>query len=113
MKLTLAYPPSSNAYWRMWRGRILVSAVARAYKLSVRQRALVARLKPLAGEVSIDVVAFRPALRGDLDNLLKVTLDALQGVAFVNDDQVAEIHARRELDRTNPRLEITVEACEP
>ena len=31
----------------------------------------------------------------DLDNALKVTLDALNGVAWLDDRQVVEMHARR------------------
>jgi len=57
---------------------------------------------PLEGPVSVRV-ALCPEMtakglasktRLDLDNCLKVALDALQGVAFVNDKQVVELSAK-------------------
>jgi len=59
-------------------------------------------------EVVVTVRWFREALRGDLDKRYSIMLDALQGVAFENDAQVAEIHAYRSLDRENPRMEVIV-----
>jgi hypothetical protein len=35
-------------------------------------------------------------------------LDALKGIAFGDDVEVSEIHLRRDLDRANPRVELTV-----
>lgn len=116
MKLTLPYPPSANAYWRVWKGRILVSAQARAYKARVGFQAAAAKARggvspylTLAGPVVVSVALYRPQRRGDLDNTLKVLLDALKGIAFVDDSQVVEIHARRFDDKANPRVEVTVE----
>jgi len=34
--------------------------------------------------------------------------DALQGLAYVNDNQIVEIHSFREDDRDNPRIEFLV-----
>ncbi len=64
------------------------------------------------GPVSVNVRVYRPARRGDLDNCLKVLLDALKGIAFVDDSQVVHIHARRYEDKANPRAEVTVSADE-
>lgn len=36
--------------------------------------------------------------RKDLDNMEKLVLDALNGVAWVDDDQVTEVHHRKALD---------------
>lgn len=38
---------------------------------------------------------FHRGLRGDVDNLLKATMDGLQGAAFVNDSQVMHAAARK------------------
>lgn len=104
--ITLPFPPSANRYWRNWRGRMVVSDEAKDYKAIV---ALLARdFEPLSGPVSVSIGVYRPARRRDLDNCLKVVLDALQGYLYENDDQIVELHARRFDDKHNPRVEIYV-----
>ena len=92
----LPYPPSANRYWRVWRGRPVMSSEARAYKAQVA--ALLRDRQPETGPVALEVEVIRPAKRGDLDNSLKVLLDALKGTVFEDDQQVVELHAWR-LDR--------------
>lgn len=60
----------------------------------------------ISGNVAINVSVFRPAKRGDLDNYLKIMLDALEGVLYENDNQITEIHAFRYDDKDNPRVEL-------
>lgn len=108
MKLTLPYPPSANRYWRVFRGMVVPSVEAKAYKTAVRWRAIHNHLVPLDGDVCIHVELYRPRARGDLDNFLKVLFDALNGLAWADDGQVVEIHARRHEDKLNPRVEIEV-----
>jgi crossover junction endodeoxyribonuclease RusA len=111
MKLTLPVPPSANRYWRTVQGRVYVSTEARRYRVDVHLRALTEGMrKPLTGPVVVSATIYRERKTGDLDNRLKVLLDALKGVAFIDDDQVVEIHARREDDRANPRAEVRIEA---
>lgn len=113
MKLTLPYPPTANLYWRVFRGRPVKSTKARHYQNAVRLRWLTARprgavaMAPM-GPVSVTVDAYRPRALGDLDNTLKVLLDALKGIAYVDDAQVVELHARRHDDKANPRVEVVV-----
>jgi crossover junction endodeoxyribonuclease RusA len=110
VKLTLPVPPSANDYWKIWRGRAVVSAEARSYKQGVKLRALTEGLrKPLSGPVVASVAVYRKQRRGDLDNFLKVLLDALKGIAFEDDSQVSEIHASRFEDPSNPRVVVTIE----
>lgn len=110
MKLTLPLPPMANRYWRYWRGRVVRSPEAERYILGVKMRALTAGHRaPIPGFVSVSIGIFRQRKAGDLDGFLKVLLDSLQGVAFENDKQVIEIHARRMDDPSNPRATITVE----
>ncbi len=108
MMLTLPYPPTANLYWRKWRNRIVKSGAAREYQRDVGN--LVGPMSPVAGPVRIVLDVFRPRRRGDLDNTLKVLIDALKGHAFHDDAQVAEIVARRHEDPANPRVEISIEA---
>jgi Holliday junction resolvase RusA-like endonuclease len=75
----------------------------------VRWIALGAKVKPLMGEVSVTIAWFRPARRGDLDNIQKILLDSLQGVAYLDDSQVGAICAFRHEDKANPRCVVTVD----
>lgn len=46
----------------------------------------------------------------DLDNSLKVILDCLQSCKAIKNDRLcAEIHARKLIDKANPRVEFVVE----
>ena len=108
LELTLPYPPSANSYWRAARGRGLVpSAEALAYKRRVAFAA--PKLLAFTGPVRVVVRAFRPRRIGDLDNVLKVLFDALSGVTWLDDEQVEEVHAHRQDDAANPRVELEVE----
>lgn len=110
MRCTLPYPPSANRYWRNVRGRTLKSREARRYAVECQW---LARAESdgalLQGEVAVTLRLYRPSKRGDLDNRIKVVLDALQGVAYADDKQVIEIHAYRYDDKENPRIEIDVQ----
>lgn len=108
MKLTLPPPISANRYWRNFRGRMVVSDEARAYKTAVGWIANSAGADMLTGDVCVMLDVYRGAKRGDLDNKIKVILDALQGVSYINDSQIVEIHARRFDDKGNPRVEVEI-----
>jgi Holliday junction resolvase RusA-like endonuclease len=55
------------------------------------------------------LVVYRPRKAGDLSNRIKVLEDALNGIAWIDDKQIVEIHARREDDASNPRVEVRIE----
>jgi Holliday junction resolvase RusA-like endonuclease len=63
--------------------------------------------------VALELRFFRPAKRGDLDNLLKVTLDSLNGLVYADDSQVTRILAERREDKLRPRVEVTVTEATP
>jgi len=112
---TLPFPPSANDYWRSitvgGRSRVVLSRAAREYKAKVA-----ARFSPASdgqparfrGPVRVVLRAYRPRRIGDLDNLLKVSLDSLKGVAWDDDSQVVKIEAIRFDDKFDPRIEIEV-----
>lgn len=100
-KISLPYPISANRYWRNMKGRMVVSAEARAYKQVAAWNALQARTKLTAGDVRV-MITFHPKTtkkglssrcRLDLDNCNKVVLDALNGVAFGDDKQIVDLHS--------------------
>ena len=114
MKLVLPVPPSANIYWRMFRGRIVKSKRARDYQKSVAKLVLAelgakGKIPAFDGEVAVSLVVYRAARRGDLDNFLKVALDAMRGVVFEDDSQVVRIVADRDDSPGRPRLEMLIE----
>ncbi len=109
---TLPYPPSANRYWRNYGGRMVVSAEAQAYKMTARAIANGKRPRAVVGNVTVHIMVYRPRRKGDLDNCLKVLLDALTGVAYEDDSQIVAIHAYRHEDKHNPRVVVTVEECQ-
>lgn len=104
-------PPSSNRYWRLAKGRLIVSDEARDYKTTVAMLAKCARVEQLTGPVAVTVAIYRERKSGDLDNFLKILLDAMQGLFYANDAQVREIHASLHEDRHEPRCEVQVRRC--
>lgn len=108
MKVTLPYPPSANRFWRTWRGRAVKSDEARAYMVTAAALCRAAAVVLAAGPVAVTLHVYRPRKSGDLDNRIKVTLDALRGHAFTDDDQVVELHAYRHDDKARPRVEVEV-----
>ncbi len=108
MTITLPYPPSANRHWRSCRGKVFVSAEAKAYKALAAQMARQQGMKLTERPVSFLVRVYRPQKSGDLTNRIKVLEDALEGVAYVNDKQIIESHAYRYGDKHNPRVEVTV-----
>ena len=112
MKLTLPLPPSVNAFWRTYRGRMLVSAAGRKWKaLADVAVAAQCRERILGGDVAVSIVAYLPDRRRDLDNIIKPALDCLQGAAYANDRQIVRLVAEKRYDKLSPRLEIELEAA--
>jgi Holliday junction resolvase RusA-like endonuclease len=58
-------------------------------------------------EVSI-TLCFGTKRRADLDNFNKLSLDALTGIAYADDSQIAKLTSERGYDKALPRIQITV-----
>jgi crossover junction endodeoxyribonuclease RusA len=113
----LPYPVSANRYWRSFavkrRGANRHSAIvalsdeARSYKSECAWIAKAAGAKPLSGTVELRITLV-PANRVcmDLDNALKVTIDALKGIVYEDDAQVYRIVAERLAPDGKARLEV-------
>jgi crossover junction endodeoxyribonuclease RusA len=95
MRVSLPWPPTVNTYWRMVRGRMLISAKGREYRNAVCMQ--LAESPLFKGRLKIEILAMPPdKRRRDLDNLLKAPLDALQWAGVIQDDsQFDEIHLIR------------------
>ena len=110
--ITLPYPPTGNTYFRFLvidkKPRIVRSKEANQYLKKVDDLFTALRVQPEPGLVGLRIRLYRPYQRGDLDNHLKVVLDALQGHLYVNDAQIREIHAIMYEDKQDPRVEVEV-----
>jgi crossover junction endodeoxyribonuclease RusA len=111
MRLILPYPPSANRLWKNARGHMVKSAEAKVYGYQVLAIAQQAGISPMTGAVAVTIDVYRPRKSGDLDNRLKITIDSLNGLAWNDDAQIVEIHARRFDDKHNPRIEVEVSAA--
>lgn len=107
-KLILPFPPSANRYWRHDRGITHRSQEAVSYIEDVGKLCMADGLAPLTGNVCLSVDFYRPAKRGDLDNMLKILVDSLRGYAYVDDKQIVEIHAGRYEDKDDPRAVVVI-----
>ena len=68
------------------------------------------RKPPLASELSLSIhFYFKTKRRRDLDNQNKLILDALNGIVYEDDSQIAALHLYRHYDAKNPRIELTVD----
>lgn len=118
--VTLGWPPSVNRYWRhptrgKLAGRHLISAEGRQYReraaLMIRIAMLQAGLpSPVKAPVRCVIFANPPdARRRDLDNVLKVLLDALQAGGAIRDDgDITSLVIEKDYSRT-PRGAVLVE----
>jgi Holliday junction resolvase RusA-like endonuclease len=97
-------------------GRPTMPAKARAAK---RLYQLAARAGRPAGwrldapAYVVTVRAYYPDRRyGDVDRIVGLPLDAMEGVAYGTDRDVCELRVLRHVDRARPRLEVRVKALE-
>lgn len=106
IQLTLPYPVSTNRYWRSAaaKGRVRTyrSKEADEYRDAVKWLAKCEQIKSHDGDYSLEFELHpRQNKDGsasgsviDLDNALKVALDALEDVIYKNDNQVKQLSIR-------------------
>lgn len=67
------------------------------------------RGKNISTYFRLDVDVYYDTFRPDLDNCLKILLDCLQQCKAIKNDRLCtEIHARKLIDKHNPRIEFTI-----
>lgn len=121
VSLTLPVPPSINHQYATVNGRRLLSSAGRAYKAQVgqliwltlakspRRSELLSRLHSAPLALSIRFY-FTSALRRDVDGGLKIAQDALCEGLGLNDNRIVETHLYKHVDKTNPRIEVSLAA---
>lgn len=99
-------------------------ARAKALKLAIVSEYVKTRIvdEPMTGPVGVAVDTFRPLpttrpkrvesepdiLKPDIDNILKLVLDALKGVAYVDDDQIVDAEVHKNPRRRGQKLRTVV-----
>lgn len=107
--LILPCPPSINDYSRHVGHRVITSKAGRQFQEWVAGHCLVWRVPRIVGEVAVSVEWYRPAKRGDVDNLLKPLLDALKGHAFGDDRHIQSLTiARFDTTPKTPRIVVQI-----
>jgi crossover junction endodeoxyribonuclease RusA len=123
-RVTLPVPPSVNHQYATVNGRRLLSSAGRAYKTYVGQQVWLAlvqsptkcsfRERFQAGPLALSIrFFFASALRRDLDGGLKIAQDAVCEGLGVNDNRIIETHLYKQVDKANPRIEVTLSFIHP
>lgn len=97
---------------RVVKGHAYTPAKTAGYQRRVGVSARVAvagREWPMTDRYVVSVLVYRGANRGDLDNFIK-NIDGLKGILWDDDRRVVGLRGWNLLSRTDPRLEIRVEA---
>jgi crossover junction endodeoxyribonuclease RusA len=122
--LELPYPPSVNNYWQVARNRIIKTKQARDYKKTIEQLMLVysKQIRGWIKDIEQDnrplalAIAVHYPKRGgplaDIDNLLKVSIDCLEGILFKNDRQFRHVQISREAqNKKEGSIRVTIKEC--
>lgn len=99
----LPVPPSVNKLYSHSRYGVRLSQEARDFRELV-QWTVPVRL--LSGQLVLVIDYYRPRKKGDIDGIIKLLMDSLQGRWYENDEQITTLLVRRHEDKTNPRVEV-------
>lgn len=100
-------PPSTNNVWKyMVRGhRVMKYTSAEGKKFKELVRSSVPHIHmPFEGRIKADISLTFPTRRKcDIDNFNKVLLDALNGIAYVDDSQIVELKIKKFYSKNKPK----------
>ena len=112
-ELTIPGVPVPRERARVGYGRSMfyTPMATRQYAHKVQVCAMAAQIKLLQGHISMEVTFYLPdRKRRDFDNLSKAITDPLNGLAWVDDSDIAwlpgGITIHKAIDKANPRVEM-------
>ena len=93
---------------RLGKGRTYTSTKTKNQEKFIQAHALKSRIVPIQGDVRLFLCFFGAHHAADTDNLIKLPLDALNGMAYKDDRQVTDIHAFKRDVLTEPLTAILI-----
>lgn len=106
----LPLPPSVNHQYIRRRDRVVLTAASRAYYDDVAFELRCHAAPPPRAHFSVTIRMYFPdRRRRDLDNTLKLMLDAIAHALGFDDGNIDELHVYRALDRQRPRAEVLLQ----
>lgn len=111
MKLTLkGNPRSTGAIYRYHSRGGYITKLGRQLKNSyIAQLTLQHEGEPISEAVEAHITLyFGDKRKRDWDNFHKLSMDALEGIVLVNDNQIQVAHVFKDYDKENPRIEIEI-----
>jgi len=86
--ILLSWPPSTNALWRSYKGRNILSARGRMWYQAAGLELMAQGAFSITGPVWVDIAFRSPTKRSfDLDNRIKAILDALVKNLVIDGDE--------------------------
>lgn len=106
MDFVIPLPPALNTLYRTSSRRpgVYKTQEAKDYEEEVALRLRL--LKPTDQPVSLTVDCYFGRSNNDIDSRLKVLLDVLQGIVYINDRQIVELIVRKHVDKLSPRVSV-------
>lgn len=103
-------PVPINQKYFVRNGRNILSSKYRQAKsdmqLEIRSQV---NFAPLGRNVAMNVLQyFGDKRKRDIDNYLKLILDSMTDIVYLDDSQITELHVYKEYDKNKPRIEIQV-----
>jgi crossover junction endodeoxyribonuclease RusA len=98
MELTLPWPPSTNHYWKSFKGRVVISTEGRLYRKAIIDQVIIqSGVRRFEKDLRIEIEVFPPdKRRRDIDNLLKSLLDSLtHAQVWIDDSQISDLRIFR------------------
>ena len=101
---------TNNCYYHAGRGLTFLKAKARDLKSSYCDQILKQwKKEPLDKELEIHIKIYHDRkTKSDWDNFHKLSMDAMNGLVWVDDSQIQKATVEKFYDKANPRIEIDI-----
>lgn len=108
-KITLPLPPTDNQLYGQ-RGKVrFMYQAGKDWKekawLLIRSQY---KGKIIEGDINIGSIVFYLKRWRDIQGSLKLVFDSMEGIVYANDRQIRSFYVVRKIDKSNPRIEITL-----
>lgn len=101
--------PSKSNQYRISGSRLYKSTEVKRYEADFAKQWV--NVGTIKGYFELRVIAHLKNSLQDLDGIFKVILDNLQRIgAITNDRNCVKIYAEKHIDKTNPRIELTIKS---